>query len=292
VSNPEVQSPVTSLNAVIRRIERHLERVLDPVALERKLYDDLEPVAADPAAIERLLIALGRSAHDALPRGGTMTIETDTVFLDQENVGRWPGMQAGAYSMLLVRDSRAVASESTQISGSALADLDEAAAIAHEAGGRVEIEMIPGSGRVCRAYFPAVESSPASAASGGETLLVVDDTDSLREMMERVLASWGFVVLVARNGAEALQISERHHGSIDLLVSDVVMPGIGGPELAVRLRMRRPTLRVLLMSGYDDYALVSGAHGYASFIAKPFRPETLANRIREVLDAPEGATRG
>jgi CheY-like chemotaxis protein len=266
--------------------------VLDPVVLERKLYDDLEPVAADPAAIERLLIALGRSAHDALPRGGTMTVETDTVFLDTENVGRWPGMRAGAYSLLLVRDSRSVTSESARASGTATADLDEASAIAHEAGGRVEIEMIPGSGRVCRAYFPAVDTPVASPASGGETLLVVDDTDSLREMMERVLSSWGFTVLTARSGTEALQLSERHHGPIDLLVSDVVMPGIGGPELAVRLRMRRPTLRVLLMSGYDDYALVSGASGYASFIAKPFRPETLASRIREVLDAPEGAIRG
>src|SRR4051812_25998966 len=147
VSNPVIQSPLTSLNAVIRRLERHLERVIDPVVLERKLYDDLDPVAADPAAIERLLIALGRSAHEALPRGGTMTIETDTVFLDTEIVEHWAGMRAGAYSLLLVRDSRLVTAESARMSGAALADLEEASAIAHEAGGRVEIEMVPGVGR-------------------------------------------------------------------------------------------------------------------------------------------------
>jgi two-component system cell cycle sensor histidine kinase/response regulator CckA len=281
---------VISLNAVVRHVEASLSRAVEPeIRLERKLYEALDPVAADPAAIERLLLAFGRSAREALPQGGTLTIETDTVFLDKELVSGWPGMGPGAYSMLLVRDTRSVRRDSVSATPSAVADLDEAGAIAEQAGGRVEIEMVPGTGRVCRAYFPAVDAAAGAAAmTSTETILVVDDTDSLRDMMDRVLKSFGYQVLLARDGAQGLHVSEGYHGQIDLLISDVVMPGIGGPELAVRLRMRRPTLRVLLMSGYDEHSLASSAGSYASFIAKPFRPETLAKRIREVLDAAEG----
>jgi two-component system cell cycle sensor histidine kinase/response regulator CckA len=264
--------------------------MLEPTAIsvERRLYDDLDPISADPAAIERLILAVARSARAAMPKGGTLTIETDTVFLDQEIVTRWKGMSAGAYSMLLISDTRPARRDSVGVAGAVVADLDEARAIAEEAGGRVDIEMVPGTGRVCRAYFPAVDDAAVPASDkGAETVLLVDDTESLREMMERVLAGFGYRVLTARDGANALEVSEKYHGQIDLLISDVVMPGIGGPELAVRLRMRRPTLRVLLMSGYDEHSLGAGGAGYASFIAKPFRPELLAQKIRAVLDSSE-----
>jgi CheY-like chemotaxis protein len=199
-------------------------------------------------------------------------------------------MEAGAYSMLLIRDTRPARRDSIGLAGTAVADLDEARAIAEKAGGRVDIEMVPGTGRVCRAYFPAVDTEALPATDkGGETVLLVDDTDQLREMTERVLVGFGYNVLVARDGTQALEVSDKYHGHIDLLLSDVVMPGIGGPELAVRLRMRRPTLRVLLMSGYDEHALGSGGASYASFIAKPFRPELLGQKVRATLDSPERA---
>lgn len=276
-----------SLNAVVRNVEPSLMRAIDPsIKIERKLYESLDPISADPAGIERLILALARSAREAMPRGGTLTIETDTVFLDKELVSRWQGMEAGAYSMLMIRDTRPARRDSSGASGAAAADLDEARAIAEQAGGRVDIEMVPGTGRVCRAYFPAVDVEPTLATEkGGETILLVDDTDSLREMIERVLTGFGYNVLLARDGAQALDISERYHGQINLVLSDVVMPGIGGPELAVRLRMKRQSLRVLLMSGYDEHSLGAGGASYSSFIAKPFRPEALAKKIREVLDA-------
>jgi two-component system cell cycle sensor histidine kinase/response regulator CckA len=282
-----------SLNAVVRQLEPSLARALDPsIKVERRLYDDLDPILADPAAIERLLLALARGAKEALPSGGTLTIETDTAFLDPEFVAQWPGMQPGAYSMLLVRDSRLARRESHGGAGQQSADLREARTIAEQAGGRAEMEMVPGTGRVCRAYFPAVDPETVDTAvverkPGSETVLLVDDTESLRDMIQRVLVGFGYTVLLARDGAQALEVSDKHHGQIDLLLSDVVMPGIGGPELAVRLRMRRPTMRVLLMSGYDEYSLASSAGSYSSFIAKPFRPEMLAKRIREVLDSTE-----
>jgi CheY-like chemotaxis protein len=256
------------------------------ISVERRLYDDLDPISADQAAIERLILAVARGARAAMPKGGTVTIETDTVFLDAETVSRWKGMHAGAYSMLLIRDTRPARRDS--VAGElAAADLDEARAIAEQAGGRVDIEMVPGTGRVCRAYFPALEDVVAAPEKGHETILLVDDTEALRDMIERVLTGLGYTVLLARDGAQALAVSERHHGQIDLLLSDVVMPGIGGPELAVRLRMRRPSMRVLLMSGYDEHSLGAGGAGYSSFIAKPFRPELLAQKVRAALDSSE-----
>jgi two-component system, cell cycle sensor histidine kinase and response regulator CckA len=282
-------SQVISLNAVVRHVEHSLRQLVQaPVVVERRLYEELDPIRSDPAAIERLIIALARGARDAMPKGGTITIETDTVFLDGETVSRWKGMDAGAYSMLLIRDTRPARRDSVGLNGVAVADLDEARTIAEQAGGRVDMEMVPGTGRICRAYFPAVEGEEMVATErGAPTVLLVDDTDSLREMIERVLTGFGYKVLSAHDGAQALEVSEKHAGQIDLLLSDVVMPGIGGPELAIRLKMRRPSLRVLLMSGYDEHSLGAGGVSYASFIAKPFRPETLAKKMQEILDAAE-----
>jgi two-component system, cell cycle sensor histidine kinase and response regulator CckA len=286
-----------SLNAVVRHLEQSLARATEPaIKLERRLYDQLDPIIADPAAIERLILALARGGRDAMPKGGTLTIETDTVFLDPDFVSSWPGMRAGAYSMLLVSDTRPARRDSRENAGQLSADLQEARAIAGQASGYAEMEMVPGTGRVCRAYFPAVDpdtidQSVVERDTGMQTVLLVDDTEPLREMIQRVLVGFGFNVLIARDGAQALEMSDQHHGHIDLLLSDVVMPGIGGPELAVRLRMRRPSMRVLLMSGYDEHSLASGAGSYSSFIAKPFRPEVLGRRIRELLDSPEQAPR-
>jgi CheY-like chemotaxis protein len=258
------------------------------ITVERRLYEGLDPISADPAAIERLIVAVTRSARAAMPKGGTLKIETDTVFLDHETVSRWKGMEAGAYSMLQISDTRPARRDSIGFGGAVTADLDEARAIAEQAGGRVDIEMVPGIGRVCRAYFPALDEAVAlDNRLGAETVLVVDDTESLREMIERVLTTFGYRVLAARDGAHALEVSEKYHGQIDLLLTDVVMPGIGGPELAVRLRMRRPSLRVLLMSGYDEHSLGAGGASYASFIAKPFRPEVLSQKIRAALGPAE-----
>jgi two-component system cell cycle sensor histidine kinase/response regulator CckA len=273
----------------VRQVGPSLSRLVEPaITLERRLYENLDPIAADPAAIERLILAVARSARAAMPKGGTITIETDTVFLDRDTVSRWKGMGAGADSMLLIRDTRPARRDSVGVSSQTAADLDEARAIAEEAGGRVDIEMVPGTGRVCRAYFPVASAGTLlSADSGHETVLLVDDTDAVREMIHRVLTGFGYTVLLARDGAQALDVSEKYHGQIDLLLSDVVMPGINGPELAIRLRMRRPTLRVLLMSGYDEHSLGAGGASYASFIAKPFRPELLGQRVRAALDSTE-----
>jgi CheY-like chemotaxis protein len=287
-------SQLISLNNVVRRVEAEFPRVFGQgIALEQRLYDQLDPVLGDAPAFERMILALARSAHEAMPKNGTFTLETDTVFLDSEFVSRWPGMSPGAYSMLLVRDTRPVRKDAQQARETG-ADMDEARIIAEKFGGRLELELVPGTGRVVRVYFPAIDPDGIGAVigqtkPGAETVLLVEDSESLREMIHRVLTGLGYSVLAAEDGAQALTVSESHPENIDLLLSDVVMPGIGGPELAVRLRMRRPNLRVLLMSGYDEYSLASGHGSFSSFIAKPFRPETLAKKIRDLLDPPSSS---
>jgi CheY-like chemotaxis protein len=282
-----------NLNSAIRKLEPSLARLTEPsISVERRLYEQLDPILADPSAIDRMILALTRDARDAMPKDGTLTLETDTVFLDAEVVAHWGGLQPGAYSMLLVRDSRPVRRDSkNNVLTDRTADMEEARIIVEKSGGRLETEMVPGTGRVCRVFFPAVDPDVVGVVAGQrhgvETVLLADDTQSLRDMIERVLTGFGYRVLVARDGAQALEVSDAHPEPIDLLLTDVVMPGIGGPELAVRLRMRRPTMRVLLMSGYDEHSLASGAGSYASFIAKPFRPEALGRRIREILDSAE-----
>jgi len=290
-------SQLISLNNVVRSVEGEFPRILGrEIALERRLYDQLDPVLGDAPGFERMTLALARSAREAMPKGGTLTIETDTVFLDSEFVSRWTGMSAGAYSMLLVKDTRPVRKDHPALRETT-ADMDEARIIAEKFGGRIEAELVPGTGRVVKAYFPAIDPDGIGAVMGQgkpghETVLLVEDTESLREMIQRVLTGFGYSVLTANDGAQALAVSEAHPENIDLLLSDVVMPGIGGPELAVRLRMRRPNIRVLLMSGYDEYSLSSSAGSFSSFIAKPFRPEALSKKIRELLDQPHAPRRG
>jgi CheY-like chemotaxis protein len=291
VSTGRPGAQLLSLNDAIRQEVPALARITEPaVAVEMKLYGELDPILGDPSGLERMILALARSARDAMPKGGTITFETDTVFLDSEFVSKWSGMKPGPYSMMMVRDTRPVRRDSAQTIAEHTADLEEATIIAERSGGRLDLELVPGTGRIVRVYFPAIDPDGIGVVAGqsrpgSETILLVEDTESLREMMQRVLVGFGYAVLMASDGAQALKVSDNHPGTIDLLVSDVVMPGIGGPELAVRLRMKRPTMRVLLMSGYDEYSLASGSGSFASFIAKPFRPEALGKKIREVIDS-------
>src|ERR1043165_9747953 len=142
-----------SLNDAIRHLASAVKRIAEPsIAVEQKLYEELDPILGDPGGLERMIQALARSARDAMPKGGTITFETDTVFLDSEFVSKWSGMKPGPYSMMMVRDTRPVRRDSAQTIAEHTADLEEATIIAERSGGRLDLEMVPGTGRIVRVY--------------------------------------------------------------------------------------------------------------------------------------------
>jgi CheY-like chemotaxis protein len=275
--------------------------------------------------MEQVLLNLAVNARDAMPTGGMLRIETDDVFLDSEYASSRTGVQPGRYVLLSVSDTGTGMDDETRArifepffttkgsgEGTGLG-LATVYGIVQQSGGHIDVDSDLGRGTTFRIYLPAAESEadveraalPAwtspmanqravlgesnprvSARGAGETILLVEDGEALREVLQRVLEDFGYMVLVARDGEEALTVAGAHSARIDLLVTDVVMPQMGGRELAVELWNRRPETRVLFMSGYtEDSILQQGLRKpTVGFIGKPFRPEALARKVREMLD--------
>jgi nitrogen-specific signal transduction histidine kinase/CheY-like chemotaxis protein len=303
-----LQPKILDLNAVVGDLERMLRRLIgEDVQLATVLEDQLGPVRADPGQMEQVLMNLAVNARDAMSKGGRLTIETANVTLDDGYCRHEPGVSPGRYAMLAVRDTghgmapevRArvfepffTTKEAGKGTGLGLATVH---GIVKQSGGHVSVESEPGHGTTFRIYLPRTDAdgdeappapAPRALPGGTETILVVEDEQSVREIVRESLEASGYRLLEAANGAKALEIAERQ--AIDLLVTDVVMPGFGGRELVERLRARRPELRALYMSGYTDDAVVR--HGVmaeaVSFLQKPFTVEGLARKVREVLDHP------
>ncbi|MGH9900416.1 MAG: response regulator, partial [Pyrinomonadaceae bacterium] len=245
----------------------------------------------------------------AMPGGGTLTIETENVALDQDAFRSGIAAQPGPYAKLSVSDTgtgmdaetRRRAFEpffTTKAAGKGTGlGLATVYGIVKQSGGYIWAYSEPGQGATFKAYFPQVEEAPAAEApaaeagraelgAGSGTILVVEDEELVRAATRDVLEIIGYQVLEAAGGAEALEICERHAGTIRLVITDVVMPGMSGKELADRLAGLRPDARVLFMSGYTDEAIVH--HGIldegVAFIEKPFTPDGLARKVREVLE--------
>jgi CheY-like chemotaxis protein len=251
-----------------------------------------------------------------------LRIETDVAFLDAEYAATHAGVAPGRYILLSVTDTGHGMDDETRArifepffttkgsgEGTGLG-LATVYGIVQQTGGHIEVESELGRGTTFRIYLPislqgvdaksagegvsppsGVLSIPASAppiprSTSGETILLVEDGEALRDVLQRVLEEFGYQVCTAKDGEEALAVSEAHHGPIDLLVTDVVMPHLGGRELALELWSRRPGTRVLFMSGYtEDSILQQGLRKpTVGFIGKPFRPEALARKVREMLD--------
>lgn len=297
------------LNEVVSGVEPMLRRLLgEDIDILVHRGADLGTVTADPGQIEQVLVNLAVNSRDAMPRGGKLTIETAHVELDAIYAEQHTNVTPGAYVRLSVTDTgvgmdshtRNHAFEpffSTKYKGKGTGlGLATVYGIVRQSGGHVWVYSEPGRGATFKVYLPRVDAppderkrnSPPSVQRGTETLLVVEDEAAVRCVAERILSGAGYRVLCAADAQEALRIAEVHGPEIALLLTDVVMPGMGGTELASRLGARYPNLKVLFASGYTDNALMhQGALEPGTlFVAKPFTIADLTSRVRAALDGP------
>jgi PAS domain S-box-containing protein len=300
---------ILNLNDHLAGIEKMLTRVIgEDIEIRMAFEPDLGVVHVDPGHVEQIVMNLVVNARDALPRGGKLTLETANVYLDEEFARLHTYVTPGHYVMLAVTDNGQGMDAATQARifepffttkevgrGTGLG-LSTVYGLVKQNNGHIEVYSEIGSGTTFKAYLPEVqEPVPAISAAkpvardlhGSETILVVEDEDMLRESICRGLKIYGYSVLAARQGGEALLLAERHPGPIHLLLTDVVMPQMDGRDLANRLTPLRPDIKVLYMSGYTENAIVH--HGVLEtgifFIPKPFRIKTLLGKIREILGA-------
>ena len=307
-SRQQVLDPrVLELNTIVHDLERMLGRLIgEDVDLVFYPAEDLGRVKADPGQIEQALVNLVVNARDAMPDGGKLTIETGNVQLDPAYAESRVEIAPGPYVMLAVSDTGCGMSRETvskifepffttkpKGQGTGLG-LSTVHGIVKQSGGHVEVYSEPGHGTTFKIYLPRVEAAaeiwpvttPEAPRRGGrETLLLVEDEEVIRRVMSEALRQYGYTVRVAADPAEAIALCEAD-GRIDLLVTDVVMPLMSGPDLVRRIAALRPELPTLFVSGYTDRALIhQGLRQEGSaFLQKPFTPDTLVAKVREVLD--------
>ncbi len=302
-----VQPEVVDFNDVVSDIEQLLCRTLgEQVELRSSLAGNLRPVRIDPGQLEQILVNLAVNARDAMPDGGVLRIDTANVDVDEEYAASRPELSPGPHVRLRVSDGGVGMSRETmqrafdpffttkppgQGTGLGLATVY---GIIQQAGGRSQIYSEPNVGTTFTVLLPATDqgTTPAEPAGespvrrGEETILLVEDERALREVTRRILAGAGYQVIVAENGPEALRVADMHEGQIDLLLSDVIMPQLPGPQLARQLLERRPTVGVLLMSGFAQPILDAGGHLDAgmTLIEKPFSGPGLLAKIAQVIE--------
>ncbi len=303
-----LQPRVLDFNGIVADMNNMLRRLIgEDVDLVVVPGAGLWRVKADPGQIEQVIVNLVVNARDAMPGGGRLTIETSNALIDSSTAAERLSLPPGPYAVLTVADTgegmtREALSHlfepffTTKAPGKGTGlGLATVYGIVAQSGGAIDVASAPGRGTTLTVYLPRVEAEverpPAEARgteehAGTETVLLVEDEDAVRGLVLEILRRNGYTVLTARNGGEALLVCERHSGAIDLMLTDVVMPGLGGRELALRLGPLRPVMKTLFMSGYTDDAishsgvLDPGTH----YIQKPFTPGALARKVREVLD--------
>jgi two-component system cell cycle sensor histidine kinase/response regulator CckA len=310
------QMEVLDINEAIRGITDMLERLLgDDIDLSVALDDALFPVTADAGQFNQVLMNLAVNAHDAMPNGGRLSIETCAVQREEtcaiererEDVGQHGVRPAGRYSMIAVTDTGSGMSAETlshifepffttkDLSKGTGLGLATVYGIVEQHGGWVDVVSEPGRGASFQIYFPATSGVSAATAPAivepvsrrAGTILLVEDQAAIRMLLEDVLSEAGHQVVAAADGRAALELTQAFTGAVDLLITDVVMPEMSGPDLASQIAPLRPGVIVLYMSGYTDHALLrKGAiEQGAAFLQKPFLPESLLSKIDELLSS-------
>lgn len=304
-----LQPRILDLNQVVADTGKMLRRLLGAdIQFSTVLQPGLDRVSADPGQLDQVLVNLAVNARDAMPHGGRLTIETANVLLEDDSTATHLDCRPGPHVMLALSDT------GTGIPPEAMAHIFEpffttkavgqgtglglpmVMGIVRQSGGCIHVYSEPGHGTTFKIYLPATAQEqpvrpvepPPPAAGGRETILLVEDDADVRELATISLEMQGYRVLAAHDGQDALAVLEGLQGPLHLVLSDVVMPNLGGPELVRRVRDRFPAVKVMFMSGYTDDAVVR--HGLleatVAFLQKPYTPKVLAAKVREVLDAP------
>jgi two-component system, cell cycle sensor histidine kinase and response regulator CckA len=311
-----LQPQIIDLNHVVANAENLLRRLIgEHITLRTSLDPALGATTADPAQLDQVIVNLAVNARDAMPQGGQLLIETRNVDMDAAYAAAHAGVAAGPYVLLAVSDTGVGMDEATKArlfepffttkapgKGTGLG-LSTVYGIVKQTGGFTWVYSEPGKGATFKIYLPRVAAKahpigasalPAEIARGTETILLVEDEPALRAVARRALERQGYVILEAPDGEAGLAIAAAHTGPLHLLLTDVVMPGLSGRDMAMRLVTSRPGLRVLYMSGYTDDAIVQ--HGVLEagiqFLQKPFTPNALARKVRDVLDSAPAGGRG
>ena len=306
-SNRTLEPKVLNVNAIVAEMDRMLRRVIgEDIELVTALDPQLGSTRADPGQIEQVIMNLAVNARDAMAAGGKLTLETANVEVDPAYSERHVGVAEGSSVMIAMTDTGTGMDAETQSRifepffttkatgvGTGLG-LATVFGIVKQSGGSILVYSELGYGTTFKIYLPRVLEQAAAVepprahtpARGSETVLVVEDEDTIRALVSTVLKKQGHTVLQAKNGREALELCRQHSGKIDLVISDLVMPLMSGAELAKELVAARPEIKVLFMSGYTGNAAVH--HGVVppntAFLEKPFVPRTLTRKLREVLD--------
>jgi PAS domain S-box-containing protein len=307
-----LQPKVIRLSDVVGGVETLLRRLIgEDIELTVRASPELGSVRADPTQIEQIIINLAVNARDAMPRGGKLLIETTNATLDQDRAAQ-VGIAPGRYVILTVTDHGTGMDRATQArifepffttkelgKGTGLG-LATVFGIVQQSGGSICVDSELGKGTTFRVYLPRTDATehceresrhPGLALNGTETILLVEDEEQVRALVRTILQRFGYHVIEAQTGGDALLVSERHSGTIDLLLTDVIMPHISGPQLAQRLSRR--VGKVLYMSGYTEDAI--GHQGVlgsdVALVQKPVTPEALVRKVRDVLDSPPQAFR-
>ncbi|MBM3289687.1 MAG: response regulator, partial [Candidatus Hydrogenedentes bacterium] len=292
---------IGAIGSMLRRI------IGETVSLRMTVPGELPRFMGDPGQLEQIVMNLAVNARDAMPHGGELAIAASTVQADDERPADHALPRPGEYVRLVVRDTGVGMDEETRLrvfepffttksedKGTGLG-LSTVYAIIERWGGRVYVDSVEGGGTSFYIYLPVVDvpaeraaaaRTPAPETTGSETVLVVEDETTVRDVVGRILRHRGYTVLEAASGEEAFTLAKHYTGPIDILVSDMVMPGMSGRELAALLGAHRPSLRMLFMSGHceDEDAEFVAELGPAAFIQKPFTATELATKVRELID--------